>query len=324
MEKLVSIIVPVYNVSKYINECIMSLVGQTFKNIEILLIDDGSKDLSGNICDQWAIKDPRVQVFHKQNGGAASARNFGINVAKGEVVCFVDGDDTVESNYIECLYNAYKRLDVDVVTCGYFYLSISKKDKVLISEKETTQTCDECMLGFLQDWSSSLLWNKMFSRSVIGDIRMSEGHKIDDEFFTYQVCMNCRRVAVIPECLYNYRMRASSVMQDNSPEVAERYMLDRIAYNTERLNNVSLKMPHISEAYFANTIDSMARYWIHSKSMTVAQKQIRRWINGHMLRLLASKLSLKQKISYISIFYFKKPSVVGEQISIVPSDDCFE
>lgn len=324
MDKLVSIIVPVYNVSKYIDECVESLVNQSYNNIEILLINDGSKDCSGALCDKWAEKDSRVHVIHKVNGGAASARNEGLDVAKGDYLCFVDGDDTVEPDYVKYLYDVALNDAVDVTACGFYYLSQNKKNECSISESEIIYDGDAFMLRFLEDWSSSLLWNKIFSRDAIGDIRMTEGHKVDDEFFTYQVCMNCRRVAVIPECLYNYRMRASSVMQDNSPEVAERYMLDRIAYNTERLNNVSLKMPHISEAYFANTIDSMARYWIHSKSMTVAQKQIRSWINGHLFRLFASKLSLKQKISYISIFYFKKPSVVGEQISIVPSDDCFE
>ncbi len=324
MDKLVSIVVPVYNVSKYIDECVASLVNQSYHNIEILLVNDGSKDNSGELCDAWAERDSRVRVIHKQNGGAASARNAAIDLLNGQFVCFLDGDDTVEPNHIELLIDAVEEYNADAAAGGFYYWTPNEKKENYITEIDRIYSRDDFMLLFLKDWTCALTTNKIFSRDIIGDIRYDEGHKVDDEFFTYQVCMNCQRIAVITPCLYNYRMRSSSVMQDNSPEIAERYMLDRIAYNTDRYNNVSRKMPHIAEEYFANTIDSMARYWHHSKDMPTAQKQIRKWINNHFFRLLFSKHNVKQKIIYIKSFYFHKPCVVGEPITIVPSDDCFE
>lgn len=325
MDKFVSIIVPVYNVGKYIDECVNSLVQQSYENIDVILINDGSKDNSGERCDAWAEKDSRVRVIHKANGGAASARNAGLDTATGKWICFVDGDDTVEVDYVKSLVDTAVSADSDASVCGFSYLYRNGKKQCPAVENEIVLDRDGYMLRFLNDWTASLLWNKIFSRESIGEIRMDEGHKVDDEFFTYRVCMNCKRVSIIPDCMYNYRIRSSSVMQDTSPEKAERYMLDRIAYNTDRLNNISIKMPHIAEQYFGSTIETIARYWNHSKEMPIAQKQIRAWINDNIFRLIFSKLGVKQKLSYIKRFYFLKPTFVGEKITIdVPSTECFD
>ena len=167
------------------------------------------------------------------------------------------------------------------------------------------------MLQFLKDWSCSLLWNKMFRREAIGEIRMEEGHKVDDEYFTYQVCMNCKSVAVTDRSLYRYRMRASSVMQDMAA-VQEKIMLDRIQYNVDRCRNVSAKMPELEADYFAHALDTLTRYWHHSKGMPEAQKEIRNWVKEHTLRILGMDISLRRRLGYLNSLYLRKPAIMSE------------
>lgn len=319
MDSLVSIIVPVYNVSAYLDECIDSLVAQEYKNIEIILIDDGSTDTSGEICDKRATEDPRIRVIHKVNGGAASARNAGIDAAIGEFICFVDSDDTVHREYIHSLLYSATENDADIAVCDLYYWM--KHSTILIScEKENMYDSSSYLLEFTKSWTCSLMTNKLFKRNVIGSVRFEEGHHIDDEFFTYLVVINSNKIVVKHSPLYFYRMRRTSVMQTLLSH-QQNVMLDRIGYNVTRYATVSQKMPHLDEAFFVHTIDTLARYRYHSKGMPLAQKELRIWINNHLGRLLRSELSIKQKLSYLLSFYIKKPAVMAEANPIRMEDD---
>ena len=125
MEKI-SIMVPVYNIEEYIEKCVKSITKQTYKNLEIILVDDGSKDNAGNICDELAKKDERIQVIHKVNGGLSSARNAGMKVATGEYICFVDGDDCIREDYCEVLYNALIKTKSEISAVAYKEIKNSK------------------------------------------------------------------------------------------------------------------------------------------------------------------------------------------------------
>ena len=318
MDKLVSIIVPVYNVAAYLEECILSLISQSYRNLEIILVDDASPDNCGTICDSYAARDSRVRVIHKENGGAASARNAGLDAARGAYICFVDSDDTVEADYVQAQLDTLG--DGDMTMCGFFFRSRNGSQAEIVAPGRYDK--EGFMLLFLEDWRCSSVCNKLFRRSAIGDLRMDEGHKIDDEFFTYQVALNCQQVVVIEKCLYHYRLRASSVMQDMAA-VQERVMLDRIAYNVARYDKVSAKLPQLEEAYFTHTLATLARYWHHSKAMPQAQKQLRGWINGHFGRLLRANMTLKQKLAYLLAFYFRKPAVTAEANPIQADSDAY-
>ena len=322
MGKLVSIIVPVYNVAAYLDECVQSLTAQSYRDLEIILVDDASPDNCGAICDRWAARDSRVRVIHKENGGAASARNAGLDVATGDYICFVDSDDTVEDDYVRHLVDTLEENQADAAVCGFSFWSRSGRQTRTGDTVPGLYSCEEFMLRFLADWSCSLLWNKIFTREAVGTIRMDEGHKVDDEYFTYQVCMNCGRVAVSHQRLYHYRLRASSVMHDMAA-VQERVMLDRIAYNVARYAKVSARLPQLDDAYFLHTLDTLARYWHHSKDMPAAQKQLRSWINEHFGRLLRANMTLKQKLSYLLAFYFRKPAVTAEANPIQADPDAY-
>lgn len=310
MEHKVSIVVPVYGVEKYIAASIESLLAQTYPNLEILLVDDGGKDRSAEICERYAAQDHRIRVIHKPNGGAASARNVGIDEATGEYICFVDGDDVVHPDYVKRLLSEATTHNADIAVCGF--RNWAKSDVQPVDCDNTGQyTGQEYLLRFIWDWSCSLLWNKIYRREVIGDIRMEEGHKVDDEFFTYLVVMNCRRVVLFDTPLYDYRLRGSSVMQDMGPHL-ERIMLDRIEYLTTRYRNIAQRVPEIEPEFLLDTVDTITRYWYHSKDMPKAQKEIRSWVKAHTGRILSMRLPLHRKLAYLKQLYFKKPAIMSE------------
>ena len=173
-------------------------------------------------------------------------------------------------------------------------------------------------MRFLEDWSCSLLWNKLYRREIVGDIRMDEGHRIDDEYFTYQVGLNARKVAVTTDCLYYYRIRKSSVM--NVSEIAgENTMLDRIGYVSRRYEQIARVMPEAEQAFFLDALDTLARYYMHSKRMPRAQKQIRQWAKKHRQRWWKLPISFKQKVAYQYLFFVSKPKHCGESAPL-PSD----
>lgn len=314
MKHKVSIVVPVYGVEQYIGHCIESLLAQTYQNLEILLVDDGGKDGSGEICDRYGAQDPRIKVIHKSNGGAASARNAGLDAATGDYICFVDGDDAVHPDYVSSLLTALTEKGADIAVCGFRHWSRTGAQPVDCSNTGE-YTGQEYLLRFLRDWSCSLLWNKIYRREVIGDIRMEEGHKVDDEFFTYLVVMNSRKVVLFETPLYDYRLRSSSAMQDMGPHL-ERIMLDRVAYITARYRNISERMPQLGPEFFRDALDTMSRYWHHSKGMPKAQKEIRRWIRQHTGTVLAMKQPLRVRLGHLCRFYLKKPAVMSEPNSI--------
>lgn len=313
--KKVSIVVPVYNIASYLDECVLSLTRQTYRNLEILLIDDGSTDGSGACCDRWAEKDARICVIHKVNGGAASARNAGLDAACGDLVCFVDSDDVAELDYVAHLVHTLEENHADAATCGFRFWSRNKLEIKTGDTEAGVYSREAYLRRFLKDWSCSLLWNKIFRREVIGQIRMEEGHRVDDEYFTYRVCMNCAAVAVSDRVGYRYRLRASSAMQ-NMAAVQEKIMLDRIGYITERYQHIADGIPALEEEFFLDTLDTLTRYWYHSKDMPEAQKRIRGWITAHFGRLRSLDLPLRKKLGYVICLYLKKPAMMAEANSI--------
>lgn len=323
MKHKVSIIVPVYGVEKYIEECILSMLAQTHENLEILLVDDGGKDRAPEICDYYGAKDGRIKVIHKPNGGAASARNAGLDAATGDYICFVDGDDAVDCRYVEQLLETVRECDGDIGVCGF--RNWTKNETIAVKQENIgIYSREDYLLRFLEDWTCSLLWNKIFRRDVIGALRMAEGHKVDDEFFTYQAVMQCRRVVVTDTPLYDYRIRRSSVMQDTGSH-QERIMLDRIEYVTTRYRNIAEKISQLEPMFFQDALDTVTRYWVHSKDMPAAQKRIRQWVKAHTGRILRLKWPLKRKLTSLYQLYITKPAVTAEPNPIQMADqDMFE
>ena len=210
---LISVVVPVYRVEDYLDKCIRSIAEQTYSNLEILLVDDGSPDKSGELCDRWAQRDSRIRVIHKQNAGAGAARNTALDMAKGDLIAFVDSDDYLHPNLYAHLYSLMKD-GVDIAECE---IGLTEADDLAMDDGTgvAVQICDteEALRLHIQDEVfRQTPPNKLYRRSCVGEIRFPEGNLIDDEFFTYKVLGNAKKLAHSSACMYAYRQQAGSAM----------------------------------------------------------------------------------------------------------------
>ena len=168
MEELISVVVPVYNVEKYIDKCINSIINQTYKNLEIILVDDGSPDNCGKICDEYAKKDNRIKVTHKENGGVSSARNIGIKNATGDWLTFVDADDWIENNFVEQLLKIGNQENAEIVLCGYNRVNRNNKCEVNASgDKETFNSSEYLIKALNPQTGFGFCHMKLIKRNII-------------------------------------------------------------------------------------------------------------------------------------------------------------
>ena len=240
---LISIIVPVYNVEKWLERCIQSLVDQTYRTLEIILIDDGSTDSSSMICDRWAEKDRRIIVVHKENGGLSSARNLGIDLAHGQYIGFVDSDDWVNSRFIEILHQLMVNYQCDLAECG----SCETWGEVHPTSYEAAaevHTKHEAMEAHLKDTRfTCVIWNKLYKREII-TARFPEGKLHEDLFWTYQIIDQCSTLVHTAVPLYYHFHRSDSI-------TGSTYTLSRISDLLEggfmRCQFVTKKYPELAD-----------------------------------------------------------------------------
>ena len=208
---LISVIVPVYKVEKYLDRCVQSIVDQTYTNLEIILVDDGSPDNSGALCDAWAEKDNRIKVIHKENGGLSDARNVGIAVAAGECIAFVDSDDWVSPLLYETLYKCIVENDCDLAECR-FVMTHGSADTPELSGRVTVCSTEEAMNYHLQNrMFQQIVWNKLYRHEIVS-VAFEKGKSHEDEFWTYQIISNSKKLAHIDTRLYYYFQRDNSIM----------------------------------------------------------------------------------------------------------------
>lgn len=214
MGEIISVIVPVYNVENFLDECIASILNQTYSYLEVILINDGSLDRSGEICNMWAAKDSRIRVIHQKNAGAGKARNVGLAVAKGKLIAFVDSDDYLASNMYESLQSLMDD-ETDIVECDYLSTTQNNIFDCVKEEKAdiTIYSTQEALKEHISDhYFRQLIWNKLYRREVIADIEFPVGKKIDDEFWTFRVLGNAKKLKRVSSKLYAYRQQEISVM----------------------------------------------------------------------------------------------------------------
>ena len=251
MNQTISVIVPVFNVAGYLPQCVDSILSQDYGNLEVILIDDGSTDGSGEICDRYAALDSRVRVIHQKNGGAAAAKNAGLRLATGEYLAFADSDDYLEPGAYGFLMKILLENGADAVQGSFREVYRNRAEEQRISE-EILEGYDY-LLRFPKDFSCALLWNKLYRRALFDGVFFEEGHKIDDEYFTYQGFLQPRKVVRADRIVYNYRKRASSVM--SSPESAERLVLDCLDSAAKRRQRILDTLPQLREPFDENYLD---------------------------------------------------------------------
>lgn len=307
---LISVIVPVYKTEKYLYQCIESIVSQTYKNLEIILIDDGSPDYSWQICDEWAKKDNRIKVIHKNNGGAGQSRNVGLNIAHGDFICFVDSDDYMSPHMYKIMLE-YLRNDVDIVECDYVLVDNDQADfcdEVISNKVFNTK---EALIENINDhWFRQLIWNKMYKREVIKNVRFPEGKKIDDDFFTYKVIGKAKKLVHIDAKLYAYRLQEDSVM--HSLDLINRFQ--GIEAKIERQEYLICNYPDLKDIGVANIyfsclyIGQQCLLELSSDSNDILKKLIK-IIQQYQIENL-KQFSLKEKFWIIITQYFFKTTCI--------------
>lgn len=257
----VSIIVPVYNAEKYLHRCIDSILSQTFPDFELLLVDDGSSDRSGVICDEYSTKDFRVRVFHKENGGVSSARNLGLDRAQGEWITFIDADDWVDEVFLSKLY-VEKINDIDLVVSYAKYIN---RYGIVHEKKYATRTIDakDVQIMFIDNdlaWQTSP-WAKLYRKDICKHIRFIEGMHIgEDLVFLYSYIMRCGQIYILGENYYNYDIGGNNTLTKSIGKLD----VELYAYNNIfSLLNTFIESKSIINEEALKKINWIKSYYIH-------------------------------------------------------------
>ena len=289
MDELVSVIVPVYNVEKYVQQCIDSITGQTYQNLEIILVDDGSTDSSGEICDKSAEKDSRIRVLHKENGGLSDARNVGIVISKGRYITFVDSDDYIKTDYIMYLYNILTENQADISTCANI---IVEEDGTEISREKNSammrsfSNLQAMELLFYQKQFENSAWGKMYKKELFEEIRYPVGKLYEDLGTTYKVFFQSRKIVSSSGKKYFYRQRKNSIMS----QAFSRRNMDRIELSEEILdftekNASEIRNAAISRAFVSN-VQVLRELPLHDKQYQNCYREVRENIKKYRKEVL--------------------------------------
>lgn len=208
----ISVIVPIYNVEKYLDKCVSSIVGQTYSDIEIILVDDGSPDGCPAMCDEWEKRDSRIRVIHKENGGLSSARNAGLDVAGGEYISFVDSDDYISESMLEALLGAIEKAGADICSCGIVNVYEDGREEAW-NIKDMIGDSELFLRGLYNDSAVPVAaWNKLYKRELWSKMRFPEGRLCEDAFTTCFLLDKAKLAVQISDGLYYYRIRSGSIM----------------------------------------------------------------------------------------------------------------
>ncbi len=319
---LISMIVPVYNVEPYLRECLESINAQTYSNVEVLVVNDGSTDGCGEICDEYAMRDKRFQVLHIKNSGLAEARNYALDRAKGEYIVFLDSDDWIESNTIERMLSVCMDYQADIVVCKYSSFGVTEKFA------ENPKQCppevfEKDALFDLVATMDNVVWNKLYRASLFFEIRFPKGKIFEDISTVYKLGMKANRVVKISDCLIHYRQRISGLSHDHSAKNLIAYWKANYCKYTD-LSSVSSRYAQhpvlISDCIYAGM-----RVWCFYSGLSREEKKmlsctlsdIETFIRAHFHMIMSDKkIPIKYKL-LCPCLMFQNPFVFWMMNSVV-------
>ena len=260
----ISIIIPVYNVEKYLSTCLDSVINQTYQNLEIILVNDGSTDACPKICEVYATKDNRIKVIHKQNGGLSDARNVGLKQTTGNLVSFVDSDDVLALDFYQKLINVLIKNNADIAECGFLkFENESKLNEAKIDRHQNVEIYEtEKALALLLEGSLSIVvWNKIYKKKLLEGIEFPVNKINEDEYWTYKIIAKAKKIVKIHDELYFYRQQPTSIM--GSSYSIKR--LDGLKAHEERLAYLKENYPELEQSAI-RTYCMVAMYHYHQLS----------------------------------------------------------
>ena len=307
MNPLITIVIPVFNAEKYLKQCIDCVVAQTYDNYEIIIINDGSTDKSGEIIDYYSKKCDKIHSFLKQNGGVSSARNYGINNASGDYICFIDADDIIENNYLDILYNALQGI-ADCSVGGFKYINVTKENEVIVVPiKEEIKNLNDSVLDFLDyekpDWQRYMV-NRLFKMSVIKHHQLKFREDIffkeDGLFLIDYLCASNGFVGYANKIIYYYRQNLDSALGSLNKKFNKRLFtnLDAHLLILEKLKNNNLPKSTIEKA---RTHAFLSCAWISDilKENNIKKLSYSLLLESYSFRILGPSRYFKWKIALL-------------------------
>lgn len=254
----VSVVIPVYNTDKYLRQCLDSVVGQSFQELEILVVDDGSTDDSGRICDEYAAGDGRITVFHTDHRGLSAARNYALDRTGGEYIAFLDSDDWLESNAIQRFLDTARQTGADVVACRFYQEYVDETLESSGPEEGFTAEGEAILRSMiLEQKITEDIWNKFYKASLFEGIRYPEGHLFEDKATTYQLLRKAEKLVYLPDCLVHYRNRENSLSNIHSMNSLVDYWL---AFR-QRYEDLHTLSDEYHQRTLANCVSAVSRVW---------------------------------------------------------------
>lgn len=261
MEPLISVIIPVYNVERFLNRCLESVVNQTYKNLEILLIDDGSPDNCPVICDKWAVTDERIRVYHKKNGGLSDARNYGMKYAKGQYFAFVDSDDFIEKDMYEKMIHAILENDCKLACCGRYYYKEGKATPAFVQNSVKVYSDVEAFQELLDNGMiEEAAWDKLYARELWKGLEYPIGEVNEDIVVAPEIIRRSGRIVHIGDPKYYYCYNGNSITKSDYKErniVMLRHIDELRNYVQKNYPSLEHKVKVIEAKYAMNTMISI-------------------------------------------------------------------
>lgn len=303
MEDLISVIIPVYNVEQYLDRCLQSVVNQTYKNLEIILVDDGSTDASATICDNWKEKDSRVFVLHQENAGASSARNNGLQYAKGAYLTFIDSDDWVEADMLEYFMKQIVSKEADMVISDVYPC---KKEKL---EVWVQKRCLEYFFRTRGEGDTHSVWGRLYKKEMLDDFRFLEGRMNEDVLATYEFAIRCKKAIYTSKTFYHYEKNIEGVT--HSP--ITRKKLDLLYVWDLVYEQVKVQVPDCIEYCKMNMLRArftllcqMKRNGIDKRDaeLNEKKKEIKKELKKGYWKLMRWKMPISRKVALIFGIYY--------------------
>ena len=303
---LVSVVVPVYKVEPYIERCIESIIHQTYSSLEILLVDDGSPDKSGFICDQFAKRDHRIKVFHKSHGGLSDTRNYALDRLTGDYVAFVDSDDWIEPDMYEVLVKNAMEHNADVCVCGHYVDYAEVEENAIVAKKLRILNGKDALREILAVGSNEYMWNKLWRASLFDNIRLPYS-PLCESSIAWKLFLKADAVLLVPGCYYHYMQTANSIIHT----VAVASMADRWIVEKERFDELVAHDPELFSIYLPKLTWAIARAWRWCYSSPSEERakykdvyaDMNRFVRAHFREIMDAKCSFATKICIIFARY---------------------
>jgi len=323
---LVSIIVPIYKVENYLEKCLESIITQTYKNLQIILIDDGSPDGCGKICDEYAIKDPRIIVIHQKNKGLSAARNVGFEKVQGKYIGFVDSDDYIAEDMYESLVNAIEKYDTDISMCSYYKVENNIVAKAEYPEiKDRVYSKNEALKELLLDHKiQNYVWNKLYKRDLFANIKFPDGKEFEDIATIFYVFERINSIVKISQTKYFYVMRPESIVNDLTRKTINNYLefnikrylyIDKKYPNLKLYNDYNLVVSTVQAFYDAiNLKDAEFLRSSNFKKLYTKFKSLIKKEGSSLLSLMDDESKMKTCTLAYNIDYFKKLVIYDQNL----------